>query len=902
VAGTVATLAIAGGAAAVEYIIKRFIGKPYSKKNLDRLEALSPLYESNLGVKLPEYCELKDGKPVFCFAPDRRYDAYLNTLEENREGIQNYNKHSKIISKYISSYLAKRQKRLMDNGTKGDFLELFFNEWLIWSATKLPTLAYDDESIKIFNKRLAYIEAVREEPNFFPHPKISGEITKHDALDFIERELHKCIAKTKEEQERNTALTHFSNIRDKNSKIINECLNVIFYARNQSAHELPLVDEDYVAPRLDKTHSALVRDILPKILTTHSGEMLLATIILTRNHDINALQSSDKEIFDYYFNPDLTPKNLRWDLARCDLPPWIPKKLYNHQMRAIQDLCLGILKLNDVMRLIDDAYTLCTYKGSLWAYGDAKGKKSIEGLLHVYESVLSELAQNFSKFYTFNKVKQKIYNKDKENNYDADVDINLKNVKSSIKLIQKFKEESILESGKIRAQIESFPIDMEKKVNKKLKPFFQGVRNSLIKYTPKSSYIFSFAEDDTDSEIASEESSPNPGDVTNSKVLTETTTVLNFSFYNPEQTNHSKANDIIDKSITNLILSQPWEIGDNYDEWYKGFFIRNKSFFENFKSALPLELSKAFQESKVDLINEFSLKIQDIFDKFIVKINDEKPKWRFKYFFMPVTVGWPFNRKAAQFAQLLIQRLHGKKLEVTSFIAVKIEEIKVHTPTQSTNPKPTGGLEAIYQRSDLLINRVLHGTPADRETKHNSIPPLGDNEADVSTSHEISNLDNAEAVNCFEEWCHQFSNLIHDWATTGFTSVLNVFSNQPVANEVLTNFYNYRLSLGEQIDEFMEQCSDTKSQVELYSTALHQANRIDPASRNQLNLVLQLLVVLRSPPTSVEYANNLTEFKRISNDVFTHNGINSHLEDESKEEGTRESKEECILPRSNHAM
>jgi hypothetical protein len=869
VTGAAGAVAGAAGIKVLEYFLNSFFGKKYSKKNLRRLEEVTVIYENIFKTPvvtdpptsvIPEYWILNDGRPIFCFTPDRNYHAYLDELEQKRGGLQNYYKNSKVLSKFISSYLATRHDRLIDNGSKGDFLELFYLEWLRWSAAELPHYEYNKSALEVFGKRLKYIKKVRKKANLLLHSNIPGKITKHNALDFIERELKKCIAKTNEEMERKTAHEHFKNLKDKSSKMLDECFSFVFYNRQKPVHELPLVTEDFIASTLDRSHSSIERETLPIVTATHTGEMLRALINLSETDDEKVLNVRDKEIFNYYFNPDFSARAVKWDLDKCDFPKWIPKVLYRQQMKLYQELCSHILNLIEIKRLIDKAYILCTYKGTLWAYGSKQGKESIQGLLTSYENIVTELSSNIAEIDNINNTFQAQYNTENRENYDNPVDLNLKEADAAYEAFSRFKESAVSICAEIRRQIHVFPENMEKKVSKFLRSFYRGVKNSVVKHAPNDITKFSYNENSPD--IVVDEFENIKIDTSH---LAATINALHFPFYEPLQSklNQYNSHTYANSSIENVMLSAPWKLGDSYNDWVKGFFRRNENVFESLRNSLPIELAEAFQSRRLESIDSTYSKILSLLEIFIKEINDQRPKWRL----FPPTAGWPFNRKADKFAKILTHNLNEKITVVNKFVSEKKEQIKISIPPSNIMPLVTS--HSAYQNSTSAVSLALAILKEQKKSNDKS-----------SSNQGAINFD----PTIFKKWRISISDLINDWAEYGFSEKLTLFPTQEFAKTLLSKFLSYRTTLGQNTAEFLLLCDDIKNSYKDYIDDSKSEEIIDSASRYQINLLMRLVKVLATDPNSDQYQISQGEFNKHCHEFSLNIEADRPAREEKKEE------------------
>ncbi len=872
VAGVVGAAAGFSGTKLTEYFIESFFGNKYSKKALTRLKSVKDIYETIFRIPVvtnppspvspssvvPDYWELKDGRPVFCFTPDLNYHAYLDELEHKRKGTQNYYDISKSLSKYISSYLAKRQNRLIDNGKKGDFLELFYVEWLRWSAISLPPYEYSKDSILEFEKRLQYLTAVRKKANLFPYSKIPGDITKHNVLDFIERELKKCIAKTKEEMERLTAHDHFKKLKDKSDKMLNECLSFIFYNRKTSVHEIPLLVDDYLRSSLDSTYSSLEQKTLPFVTASHTGEMLRVLIRFAQIDDEKSLSSKDNALQNYYFNIDFSPRDVKWDLDKGDFPDWVPKVLQRRHLMLFQELTSAILDFIEMKKLIDKAYALCTFKGTLWAYGSKQGKESVLAQLKSYENTVAKLSAKIADIDRLNNELQAQYNTYNRENYDSPADFNLKDANYAHECFSSLKTFALETTSEIQKQIYTFPIDIAKKVNKLEREYCRDVKKALLKHAPEDFHKFNypeFAEDNT--------SIISITDSVSSNLLYETFNLLQFSCYElpTAEFKHSTDPSFAISIVESVMLSEPWQLGDSYDRWMKGFFVRHNNIFQDLKTNLSVELSEAIQSRKLESVDSTATKITKLLESLTQSILDNRPKWRLN----PLTAGWPFNRKAAKFANILTLKLNEKKAAVKQFVSDKKEHIKACLPSPSA--KPLVSVNSAYQNSTSAVSLAL----AILREQRTSSQPYAMNQSSENVIPII-----------FKKWRVSISDLVSHWAEDGFSEILTLFPTEQSARDILTKFLSYRSALGSNVTEFLALCKDIKASYSDYISS-NSIEIIDSGSRYQLNLLMRLVDVLSTVPHSEEYKIAANAFDTCCIEFSTRMNSAVPMPEESKE-------------------
>ncbi|MDR3478423.1 MAG: hypothetical protein P4M14_10375 [Gammaproteobacteria bacterium] len=730
-----------GGAAQVAYTLyDRFVGAAYSAEDIQKLKILKQIYKDYLDAEPPVQWELDDKSCPTHHIQSQHWARYCSELGKKNKKTSVYYHQSKIIAKVASSYLEARTRRSDGgNGSPGDLLEQYIGEWVSFALNELPQLSGDDDSIAKLRQRIEYLDQIDSNVSVFKYGKVNRTVTKFDVFDDIGEQLKICVDIALIEKSRICARDLLDKCRNSMSALLSDCADVIFYARATSVDAYAFDLSRYVESNRGRERAV---DLAYKAAKeTHTGSILYEVIALAGAESFGLEKQPTTVVEPRYYSPEnYQLREVDWTSAKMDLFPWIGDKLKQKEMKKIQELGQSMLFIAQIKALIETAYDLTGVVGDLWAYGDKNGKQSLKALLFLMDKELVCLTQRFNLFYQENKMGRKIYGREKKENALQGSNPNFSEVDRASKKINERLRLMKANIKDIQQQMNDFPTDAVQKINQKKSYFYTSLNRYFSIYCPDDAREFPFTDmtsmttDESTRTNANgqmvpgmpvrsplqhhgmdEEKAPRNEQKEVAPLLDEQPAVdrYNLAFHFP-----LKNDDLNEKYIywDNVKFKdcayqypdqekveerqQNWKLGGKYEDWMKGYFTRHKDLYSEYQ-ALATDLQYKLSHSlSVPEIDEANLQLQARLSLLKMLLENERPKWRFKLGWWPIkTKGWPFNRDANRFSELLLGELDNMSIRVEAKVAVT----KLHLAEVEENPEDEPQLDLAVDHQDKLL-------------------------------------------------------------------------------------------------------------------------------------------------------------------------------------------------------
>lgn len=649
---------------------ERMMGVSYSQANINRLSTLREIYATHLNKTAPAFWELDDkNKPKF---------RVINTLSDyvrqsyEKLQIKNYYSQSSFIISCIANYLSERRKRFIGRGTPGDVVEHFMCDWIRFASDELPNLQFDDASIAILNQRIKYLEAVQKHLHLFKFGWITRKINKFYTMEYIRRALLDCVELAKKEAFRTCAREKFKICRDNMTGLLTACANSIYYARAQRAYNAPLNIKSFLEPEV---HSAFLspydKEVYAKIKLTPTGLMLQELIQLSGLESFGeqgANKANESANSLVYFNDDCSPKPINWDLVKeKDLPPWLSqlsKGELQKYFTLTQAMLASTLRIARLKQLVEEVYDLVGKLGDLWAYGDERGRLSLEGLLFLLEKELALFSKSYNDWYTCQDSQRRAYNLKRKVNQDTNANQNFNQVDMQKEIIETICVPLKNAVKDIHDKMESFSQEEINYIDSKKQLFYQSVAKYVTQYYPAEAKRFALL----------------------LQPLSAEENVVALGLDKP----------IIEKHFFN----------EAFILWKKEFFAKHK--------AVYVELASLMDQFEMnpECRQELFKKIQGHLGGMRVIVKAERPVWRLK---RPLSCGWPFNQHLSKNLDIILKELESIESDIQGLI-------RKEERAEKRGEAPRHEKVARYAKIHLLEGGIFNPTTRTYEEKENIGP------------------------------------------------------------------------------------------------------------------------------------------------------------------------------------
>lgn len=683
---------IASGAMAVLVSVYEYVtGIEYSAKDRKKLEEVIRIYQENFQLDVPPNFVLDEqGRPT-CRVKNHNWPLYIDQLLNSKRAIGFYYYQSRMIAAYAATYLSERSKRWFAKGTSGDLIEQVMADWINFALNDLLTLRWDDESIKKIEQRIKYIEDIQKDPTIFQFGFFTRKKNVMDTLLSIKLQLETCRERALEESMRQCARDKFEECRSSISALLFSAVQTIYYARSTEVYGEPFELSHFIDPE-NQILTTLAKDLYPIVKSTRTGEMLHQIISLAGLESFGTVALKKvQEQEGLYFTENFKVYPINWEEKKeSGLPPWVSPEKEREKVMEFQLLGESILRVSNLKHLIEEAYDLTGKMGDSWAYGDKYGKLSLNALLFLLEKELNLLKKRYDDVYKYHNNQRQAYtNKYKINAFQG-LNLNFNEVDKQKNTFNSFYHSIKSSAQSIQEQMKKVSLDSEREINNKKKDFYFGLIKYFRTFYPAEIYNQYMVLEQAMDKNFSEKIAKNDSFIFSWPLKMDMNLKKYFSLKKPEfqpffQMNGSSS-------------QQYWKLGGSYDVWIDSFFIRNHNSFSNFQelaSTLELKINTTYSLQEIQSSAQtFQLQIKNLKQQ----IENERPAWRFKWGMWPIrTKGWPFNRKADQFANLLLNELNNTALKVERGVYQAANRIERY--------------EQIKSRENRLKSRKLENTP-----------------------------------------------------------------------------------------------------------------------------------------------------------------------------------------------
>lgn len=376
-----------------------------------------------------------------------------------------------------------------------------------------------------------------------------------------------------------------------------------------------------------------------------------------------------------YFSSEMQLKIVDWSVLNPDLPAWVENDAIPKSLKEFQSFGESILRVANLKKLIEEAYDLTGKVGDLWAYGDIQGKLSLKALLFLLEKEIDLLKSRFDKVYLYHNNQRQAYNLKYRINPQKGYNLNFNKVDD-----QKYTIDNLFFSIKnasqsIQTQMKNIPENIGKRIDTKKKEFYKAVTKYLKQFHPNAYGQYQLL----DSHVLSG---------MNDKPLDNVGERMDIKIKWPIKSD-SKRYPRLDKAdfyhyirpgVNISMRNSNWKLGNNYYDWSTLFFSNNRERFNSFQNKAKKLEDKVKDAVDLEDVRQAAQQFNHELEELQTKIQNERPAWRFKFSIWPVkTAGWPFNRKADQFADLILKEISYSRINVEAAFEIaktRIETIK----------------------------------------------------------------------------------------------------------------------------------------------------------------------------------------------------------------------------------
>ncbi len=615
--------AVGAGASIVTYgvftLFEKCTGKRYSQSDLRRYNYLKLIYAKILGQENPPFWGLDEQNRSTHLVQRQLWPQYLKAMsaEKGRKG--NYYSQIDRIVGHINAYLAERENRWFGHGEPGDLLYLFLVEFLNFAVNDLPNYCYDDDSIEKLQKRIDYLEKIQKDETLFKVGFLKRKKNKYEVMKVIKGNLVECKRLAEKEAFRDCAREKLDYCRRDVEKLLLASVHVLYYGRLLGVYDEPFEPRGYLNSADNTSLTQNASELYPKIRKTPTGELLQDVLKLAglESFGISAVCETGQEFSSKYFNEDFSLKiDVSFDPKNYDLPKWCKSKdqkvpPYLKQAHAFSE---SILRISKLQRLLQEVYDLTGQLGELWAYGDRRGKLSLEGILFLLEKELELFQERFGTLYDGQNNSRLDCLDKKRVKRDAYENLNFNKVDEQKTLLGYICGRLKGTISDLKAKIMAFSEEEVKRVDERKKELYHKVAD----------YIHQYYRDKFD----------------DFKELKE-----------PVTDEEAIAAFHLDLPSWGEDKSPP----GRFSVWRNNYYLQHKNDF-NSLGLLMLQFQRQLNaEGPMDVIASFARKIQIHLTEMKNTAELERPVWRFGWFYL--SLGWPFNQAVNKNIQRFLEEL-----------------------------------------------------------------------------------------------------------------------------------------------------------------------------------------------------------------------------------------------------
>jgi hypothetical protein len=628
-----AAVAVATATQLGAMIYEKITGNAYSKANQERLEELKQLYQQTFQLEPPIHWELDEkNRPTYCIKSSK-WLPYVRQLKQTKEPTGHYHYPSNQIAEHAVTYLVARGQRWIGGGKPGDIVAQFFGEWVHFAIHDLPTFGYDPISINKIKSRLQYLEKVQKHENMFKHDSASRGKNKAAVMECIKNQLKSCIAIASQESLRQSAREKFDCYRNNLTALLLSSIQILYYARlTETSHE-PLDLESYLSLPDAGPISESTKTLYESLQETHTGQMLLEIITLVTPSAFGCSKKDINQQRDFsYYGPSGEKKIIDWKKLKNDLPKWVETANETRCLFELQAMGESVIRVAQLKHLIEIAYDLTGKVGDLWAYGDSRGKLSMQALLFLLQEESRLLKNKYDKFYEFHNQRRHQYNLKNHVNPNKGSNPNFNKVDEQYTYMSDRNKVLCVSIHELRDQLSQYPEDMRKLIDQKKEIFYQSITMYIKKFYPGIYPQYQLLDQCEKTETTLE---------TNATPI--------FQHRPPASIPALQEDEKI------IPLCKPEK---NYSGWARLYILKHQDTVELLKN-LKKELQEKYTAPEAgDKILDLSNQIKKLITQLKNNIKLDWPRWKIGLNPISFTVGWPFHRKAVQSANQLLAALN----------------------------------------------------------------------------------------------------------------------------------------------------------------------------------------------------------------------------------------------------
>jgi hypothetical protein len=862
-------------------IFGSWFSEEYSPEEAKALEGLKKLYLTVLETEpnKPDIFSLNNGFPKETLVDSRLLSLPSGEAIDNSDAKGNYFANSEYFTSTIESYLKKRNRRIFGGGKKGDMLALALKEWIHWANNRLPRLKYDNDSLKELINRKKYLTRLITGNYFTFSSFIRREVTKFDTFSNINTILNSCIQICKEEEKKQSVRENLSKTRAICVGILNSSLRICCLMCDENAHEIAFIPPNFMAHSRDTsgTISHLEWNMYERILNTENGKILKEVIYLSGLSALGFPEAVSSMTTSTYFDDKLKSINLGTESLKVVNHPW-QKDDIDKRLLAFQNLGEIIIEFSDILKILNLTYDIVGGRGDQWVSEPAK--IDFENLLLDIESTLQNLILRFTSFMQDQVQARIIYNRYVSSNWNS----NFSTILTLIESIEK-NAESIKEAFEdTKRIISNYPMSSNV-LNEKEILFINRMRQRKgLEPIPTSSVP------------------NNPPE--NSTEIVETNLPINALLAGLDSLripildlgNGSFSIDSAKyKENYSALNDTSWNTSKYYQHWACNFVTEHLEFFKNHHIILN-QLKSAVRDKDFAKVDAIESALNKNFRDTITTINNEKPQWKFKYYIIPVAIGWPFHIKAINFARSLTTDLENKFLHSMNFIKKCKNTINSSIPTGNSNnnsvidlPLPT----MARQMQDVLVTseaKVKQATTISIIEKNShqfltsvlavsNILPQIIIPSSILEEEKVESNDStaSQTIGQLMQWNEDIHSLYFSWKSNNFEKEVEFFTNTTSAENSLKHLLVLYKSSDLDTQEmfidsvftlYRELCSSLRKPV---LTTIPYKNSLD-----QIKLLSCFLNVIMNS-TSEDFTQSMEAFNAACKNTFDNKNVRTAL-------------------------
>jgi hypothetical protein len=633
---------------------EKIVGYEYSEFDIKRLVELKHLFQEILQNTAPISWELDDKKRPTHRISHHKWSDHVRQLAKGKHQIGRFHYQSSLIAEYAATYLAERGKRWIGSGRSGDLLEQFISEWIHFAIYELPSLSFDEESLQKIKQRIKYLEKIQKHEFLFKFGTITRRRNKFDTIESIKQQLYSSIELISKEALRQCAREKLEICCANSAGLLLAYAKATYYGRATVIYHEPLELQSFVDPD-NAFLTTSSKKTYPKIMATHSGAILHEVICLAGLEAFGAVGVTPKKpLKASYFEESFAPKKVEWATKDFDLPPWINKAQAISYIMEHQQVAESALRVARLKNLVEIAYDLTGKIGDLWAYGDAEGKLSLNGLLFLLEKELDNFYQRFDHLYQFQNRQRHIYNLRYRVNPDNEINLNFNKVDEQHEDISKFYNLLKKAIKGIHDRMADYTEEDTRKINTKKTAFYKSVSNYMKQYYPEHCYKY--------------------------ELLMKASQVQGDSEYTQNELEALVEEESYSFCKSVNMEQQETEASKTAKAWKREFVFLYK------KEHLELQKLKQEFRKKIDAqmpfadIRSSAMALKKQVDLLKVKAELERPVWSFG------SIGWPFKKNTRAKVDHMVNALDTLLKEVGASLGdetILLNNPGVATPSSS---------------------------------------------------------------------------------------------------------------------------------------------------------------------------------------------------------------------------